>query len=373
MDIVITAKVKLLPNPEQTRMLDETMVSIKSSLNFASNVAYNNHFLSSFKKLQALVYNDLRNLFGLKSQMACNVCSIVAGTYASMKSNGENTLAVYKRPKLQYSYNRDFSFLKDNTISIGTIDSRIKMPFITTSFEHYFDGTWEYGTATLIKKKGKYFLHIAMKKDIPSCSSSSISNVVGADVGMNYILTAANSSDKMLFLNGRQMKNKKAHFHRTRKQLQQRQTPSSRRKLKKIGNRENRWQQDVNHQASKALVEFAGPNSLIVLEDLTGIRSATERVRRQDRYYSVSWAFFDLRSKIEYKAKLAGIQTIAVDPRYTSQKCPQCGHTEAANRNKQIHTFCCRSCGYTSNDDRIGAMNLRQMGIEYRYAASSQA
>ncbi|MFZ3131971.1 MAG: Fic family protein [Desulfosporosinus sp.] len=35
--------------------------------------------------------------------------------------------------------------------------------------------------------------------------------------------------------------------------------------------------------------------------------------------------------------------------------------------------FCSRSCGYQSNDDRIGAMNLRQMGIEYRHAVSSQA
>lgn len=176
----------------------------------------------------------------------------------------------------------------------------------------------------------------------------------------------------MLFINGRQVKTKKAQFQRARKALQQRQSPSSRRRLKQIGNRENRWQHDLNHCTAKALVNFAGKNSLIVLEDLTGIRSATERVRRKDRYYSVSWGFLDLRNKIEYKAKLAGIQTLAVDPRYTSQKCPKCGHTERANRDKKRHMFTCKSCGYSSNDDRIGALNLRQMGIEYRYAVSSQ-
>lgn len=169
------------------------------------------------------------------------------------------------------------------------------------------------------------------------------------------------------------MKNKKAQFQRTRKSLQQRQTPSSRRRLKKIGGRENRWQQDVNHRVAKALVAFAGKNSLIVLEDLTGIRTATERVKRSNRYYSVSWAFADLRSKVEYKAQLLGVQVIAVDPKHTSQKCPKCGHAEKANRDKKTHTFSCKSCSYTTNDDRVGSLNLRQKGIEYRHAVSCKA
>jgi putative transposase len=45
--------------------------------------------------------------------------------------------------------------------------------------------------------------------------------------------------------------------------------------------------------------------------------------------------------------------------------CPKCGYTHKSNRNHKIHTFTCGKCSYTSNDDRIGAMNLRQKGIEY--------
>ena len=371
MEIVITAKVKLLPTMDQISMLDDTLTAIRAGLNYASKIAYENNLLSAFKKLQTLTYDVLRSEFGLKSQMACNVCSVVAGTYASMKTNKENTLAIYKKPKLQYSYNRDYSFYKDGQISINTIDKRIRMPFVTKGMEQYFDGTWEYGTAILVKKKGKYFLHITVKKEVEICQDKEITNIVGIDVGMNYIATAVNSSNNMLFIGGRHMKNIKSEYKRTRKSLQQRQTPSARQRLKKIGNRENRWQQDINHKVAKALVNFAGENSLLVLEDLTGIRNATEKVKRRNRYYSVSWAFFDLRNKIEYKAKLAGVKTIAVDAKYTSQKCPLCGHTEKGNRNKKTHTFCCKSCGYQSNDDRIGAMNLRQKGIEYRHAVSA--
>ncbi len=142
-------------------------------------------------------------------------------------------------------------------------------------------------------------------------------------------------------------------------------TPSSRRRLKAIGQRENRWMQDINHQVSKALATGNPKHTLFVLEDLTGIRNATERVKTKDRYVSVSWSFYDLEQKLIYKAKQNQSSVIKVDPRYTSQSCPACGHTEKSNRNKKIHLFTCKNCGYTSNDDRIGAMNLYRMGINY--------
>ncbi|MED0677679.1 transposase [Aneurinibacillus thermoaerophilus] len=217
------------------------------------------------------------------------------------------------------------------------------------------------------------YLHISVKKEIPDIDETSVKNVVGVDMGMNFLVTAIDSKDRMLFVGSRHIKNKKAQYKRIRKQLQQRQTPSARRRLKKIGNRENRFQTDLNHKVSKALIRFAGKNSLIALEDLTGIRSATTRVKRKNRYYSVSWAFHQLRFFIEYKAKRAGIKVIAFDPKYTSQKCPKCGHTEKVNRNKKTHTFSCKTCQYTSNDDRIGAMNLRTKGIEYLHNVSVQA
>ncbi|WP_416241648.1 hypothetical protein [Catenibacterium mitsuokai] len=30
-----------------------------------------------------------------------------------------------------------------------------------------------------------------------------------------------------------------------------------------------------------------------------------------------------------------------------------------------MHLFTCKKCSYKSNDDRIGAMNLYRMGINY--------
>ncbi|AST06822.1 transposase [Anoxybacillus flavithermus] len=370
MELVVTAKIRLLPTETQHLQLVETMQAMKQALNFASKVAYEQHLLSSFKKLRVLVYRDLRELFGLKSQMACNVCTIVAGVYASMKSNGERTLAVFKKPKLQYSYNRDYSFTKDGQLSIGTLNKRIKMPFLTKGQERYFDGSWEFGTGTLVYKKGKFYLHVAAKKVIHP--PTVYQNVVGVDMGMRFLVTAVDSRDRHLFIKGNHIQNVKARYVRLRKELQQRNTKSAKRKLKKIAGQENRFMTNVNHCVSKALVRFAGKHSLLVLEDLTGIND-TVCVRKKDRYVRFTWSFAQLRSFIEYKARLHDSHVLVVHPAYTSQQCPTCGFTHKNNRKKQIHTFICEACGYTSNDDRVGALNLRQKGIEYHHGVTTQA
>lgn len=82
---------------------------------------------------------------------------------------------------------------------------------------------------------------------------------------------------------------------------------------------------DVNHQVSKALVVRCGAQTLFVVEDLTGIRGAAERVHRRDRYPSGSGAFYQFRHSLVYKAAWHQARTMAADPRYTSHICPKYG------------------------------------------------
>ena len=90
-----------------------------------------------------------------------------------------------------------------------------------------------------------------------------------------------------------------------------------------------------------------------------------QAIYNQVEKMSVSWSFYDLEQKLKYKASDNECLVINVNPKYTSQTCPCCGHIDKKSRRKKIHTFVCTKCGYTSNDDRIGAMNLYRMGIEY--------
>lgn len=233
--------------------------------------------------------------------------------------------------------------------------------------EQYFDkDKYKFGTAKLVQDhKGKYYLHIPVTTQVDELQVSEISHVVGIDRGINFLAVSYDSKGKSTFFDGGKIKHKRAHYKELRKELQKKQTPSARRRLKKIGSRENRWMNNVNHCVSKALITSNPSKTLFVLEDLTNVRQATEKVRRKDRYISVSWLFYDLEQKLKYKAQRNSCLVINVDPRYTSQCCPKCGHIEKYNRDKKRHKFCCRNCCYRSNDDRIGAMNLFNLGLQW--------
>lgn len=364
MEFTVTAKVQIIVSPDQRQMLDKTLEAYRQACNFVANYIYQTHDLKQLSLNKALYYR-LRENYGLKSQMAQSVLKTVIARFKTILENQNKWIKPkFKKPQYDLVWNRDYS-LNDELFSVNTLSGRVKLSYFKKAMEKYFDENYTFGTAKLVKKRGKYFLHIPVTTDIPESLDSNICNVVGIDRGINFIIATYDSKHKSGFVSGKTIKQKRAKFKALRKKLQQRQTSSARRRLKAIGQRENRWMQDVNHCVSKALVESNPKHTLFVLEDLTGIRAATERVQRKDRYVSVSWSFYDLEKKIKYKAALNESSVINVDPHYTSQTCPICGHTEKTNRNKKKHTFCCKNCGYTSNDDRIGAMNLYRMGINY--------
>lgn len=363
--MTVTAKIQISVSGTDRALLDNTISVYRDACNYVSDYIFRTHDLKQFS-LNKVLYSDLRERFGLKSQMAQSVFKTVIARYKTILENQKEWIKPsFKKPQYDLVWNRDYS-LTQNCFSVNTLAGRVKLPYFTKGMDKYFDHTvYKFGTAKLVNKHGKYFLHIPVTYDIEDAILSDVCNIVGIDRGINFVVATYDSKHKSGFVSGKTIKQKRAAYSKLRKELQMRQTPSARRRIKAIGQRENRWMQDVNHCVSKALVESNPKHTLFVLEDLTGVRNATERVCTKNRYVSVSWSFYDLEQKLIYKAKQNQSTVIKVNPRYTSQCCPVCGHIEKANRNKKLHLFTCKNCGYKSNDDRIGAMNLYRMGINY--------
>jgi putative transposase len=117
----------------------------------------------------------------------------------------------------------------------------------------------------------------------------------------------------------------------------------------------------VNHCIAKRIVTEAERTGRgIALEDLTGIR-ARVRLRKPQRVTLHSWAFAQLGHYIAYKAALAGVAVVHVDPAYTSRMCSSCGHASKKNRPDQA-TFRCTSCGFAEHADVNAARNIAARG-----------
>ena len=148
---------------------------------------------------------------------------------------------------------------------------------------------------------------------------------------------------------------KKANHVHTKYKNNRRKLQKQRRykQVKKIKNREARIVRDLNHKISRRIVDEAVKNKAgIVLEDLKGIRK-TKRQKKSFKYSLHSWSFFQLKTFLEYKAKLLGIPVAKIDPRYTSQQCSRCGLLGERTGKK----FKC-SCGNVEHADVNAAFTI---------------
>jgi putative transposase len=123
-------------------------------------------------------------------------------------------------------------------------------------------------------------------------------------------------------------------------------------------------------QQAKAL------KAVIAVEDLTGIRERTnEQPRnRTERRRSNSWAFFQLRTFIFYKAIQVGVEVIAVNPAYTSQTCHQCLHIHPV-RGKSYRSgksFNCGHCTWHGDADLNGSLMIKLLGRSVNAPRGSQ-
>ncbi len=72
----------------------------------------------------------------------------------------------------------------------------------------------------------------------------------------------------------------------------------------------------------------------------------------------------DLFKKVSWLALKVGKPVIAVNPRQTSQECPECGHTDKANRNGE--KFLCSNCGYTEHADTKASRTIaKRVGLVF--------
>ena len=187
MEQTVTAKIQIKPDSQAKQMLEQAMSAYKDACNFAADYVFETHQLKQIP-LQKAVYKDLRDQFGLKSQMACNVPRTVIAKFKANKSNtGEWIKPDFKKPFLSLSFNHDFSILANDMFSIGTLDGRIKVPFSRKGFEKYFDDKCTFGGANLIKKNDKFYLCVSVTYDVPDVQIGEINNVVGLTVVFGFL------------------------------------------------------------------------------------------------------------------------------------------------------------------------------------------
>lgn len=352
----LTLLVKLAPIPEQHQALLETMERFNEACDDIAKVAYHKKTANKIR-LQKIVYYRIREQYGLSAQMTVRAISKVAEAFKRDKS----ILCKFKPHGAMVYDPRILSWKGLDRVSILTLKGRQIIPIQIGPYqEERFDRIR--GQADLLLRDGVFYL--AATIDAPEPEPSDADEYLGVDLGIKNI---AVDGDGDTYVGGH-LNGLRSRYAKLRSRLQSKGTKSANRLLRKRGGKEHRFASDVNHVISKSIVAKAKDTGRgIALEDLKGIRERVT-VRRSQRRVHHSWAFYQLRRFIEYKARLAGVPILFIDPRNTSRTCPSCGHISRRNRPDR-DSFLCQECGFAGPADYVAAVNIGRVPVNAPYVS----
>jgi len=362
--MILTAKLKLLPSREQHAMLLETMERFNQACNMISSTAYHNMIFKRYE-LQRECYFGIREDFGLSSQMTILAVRKVADSYQmnSRSSHKPHRRKSDRPPQerisehhfkkyggIQYDV-RCLSWKGANIVSILTLRGRIELPIVLNGYDKQHVLKNKLGQCDLQYIKKKFYLAICYElaeedKYVPD-------GFIGVDLGRKNIAT---TSDGATFP-GEPCERARKRYVDLRGRYMSVGTKSAFKHLARLSRKEYNFRSNENHTISKKLVSSAkGTERGIALEDLTHI--PPQQTAKEARDAASKWSFRQLRSYIEYKAKLSGVPLMLVDPAYTSQRCGDCGFIHEKNRKNQSE-FVCLMCGHAENADVNAAKNIQ--------------
>ncbi len=347
--MLLTHKVKLLPTEEQGAALLETMERFNEACDFVAVAAFRIQSANKMR-LQKEVYYELRERYELPAQLAIRAIAKVCEAYKHDKtirpSFDKHGAVVYDQ--------RILSWKGPDRASLVTVYGRTIMPFLSCD---YYESRKDIVRcqADLILQNGVFYLCVIV--EVPEADEIKPLDALGVDLG---IVNIAVDSDGEVHSGEAICKTRKRNA-KLCSTLQSCGSRSAKKHLKKLSGKEKKYQRDINHCISKRIVAKAKDTKrAVVLEDLGGIRSRTavSKAQRRDLH---AWGFHQLRSFVEYKAKIAGIPIVFVDPRNTSRTCPVCGCVDRKNR-KTRDNFECVRCGFAGLADHIAAINIAAGG-----------
>lgn len=350
-----TLAVKLAPTPDQHAALLATMERVNTCCDWLARVAFQERCANRIG-LQKLTYYEARERFALSSQM---VVRAIAKTVVAYKR--DKTICPRFKPHGAVTYDQRIMAWKGiEAVSLLTLSGRVVVPVRFGEYQAARIGRLR-GQADLVYRDGAFFLYCTL--DTPEPTPVKAEEYLGIDLG---IINLAVDSDGGVYSGDAVERNRRIFAHR-RRNLQRKGSQSAKRKLKTIKRAQARYQTNTNHVISKRVVAISKDTGRgIAVEDLGGIRDRTT-VRRKQRARHANWSFFQLRSFLEYKARAAGVPCVAVDPRGTSQTCPECGYVDKGNRVSQARFFC-GQCAFAGAADHVAARN-----ISFRARAASHA
>ena len=322
----------------------------------------------SATKLHRAVYKQARESFSLKAAMLQRARDKAIETWRShlarLRLSKKSSAPKFNGTTPIGLAERTFKVFPDKSVlRVSTNDGFLWLPlFVQGSARPYLSAKRR--VSKLVRRGKDWYLMLTVEdEDVPIQPGEC--PVFGLDLGLANTAVLV-GSNVVKFWDGKPLRYTRGRYARYRQALQQKRKIGM---VKRSKGKESRWVRDLNHKISRQIVDIvAAHNGVLCVEKLLGIRDRTKFSKKLNRMVH-GWPFAQLLSMIHYKAALAGVPVIEVDPRKTSQRCSCCGHQDRSNRPSQA-VFCCKACEYEVHADVNAARNIALKPLPEGYMSS---
>ena len=322
----------------------------QTNLNFISFVRYTQDFI--IKKINKVTYKSLTfnhmNVIG----KTMNVSGMLEKSHIKLT----NTVIHINLPK------------------IATIDLPVR-------YSKKYHGTFKDYKYNLNKRTGQkqYLIQISfdeVKKEVKITLVRDINKnisdnyegkqIFGVDVNVKHNIFALSNYETQKI-----DKDLVKKIVKEKKKLKKIQSQRDKLKLpKEYSKRQKRIQNKINKQVvylqNYACYQLLSTheNSILVMENLErGLKKCkiNNKQYEEELNYNDLFSLLRIYSMKDAVIRMSGnynVNVVLVNPDFTSQMCPKCGHISKNNRKSQ-ETFCCEKCNHKNNADINAAKNIK--------------
>ncbi|NEO23122.1 MULTISPECIES: transposase [unclassified Moorena] len=213
-------------------------------------------------------------------------------------------------------------------------------------------------TATITRKSDGYYVTLSIQDEfVPNIIPvDSATNPIGVDMGLKSFLIKSDGSEVPIpqYYRKAQKRLKKIQkaVSRSKKGSNNRKKAVSR--LGKAHKKVADTRKDFHFKTAKGLLD----NHDLVAHEKLNIKGLA-KTKMAKSILDAGWGQF--LSILSTKAENAGLVTVAVNPRNTSQNCSNCGTKVPKKLKDRIHS--CPHCGYTEDRDVNAAINILKLAV----------